>query len=413
MASDNRNIRRRIAMRGPDLGRGNDRARDRVGLAAQVDRAGLPRAPVQAPVLPDRAARVRGPPALDRLHGAVRVLGGPDALDEVQGEGQGLVGRRRFGPCTGTSKIENVVAENDLEHLFRLLDSKDGEMGWQGLMERSTSNFTYQAWRHEPETGPVVYRSRTVFEDATPEMVRDFFWDDEFRPKWDPMLAYFKMLEECPHTGTTIVHWIKKFPFFCSDREYIIGRRIWEAGKKYYCVTKGGVPYPALQKRDKPRRVDLYFSSWVIKPVQSRKGDGPLPACEVSLVHYEDMGIPKDVAKLGVRHGMWGTVKKLHSGFRAYQQARKSDSPLSRSALMARITTKITSDENLDDSLVLASDREGRDQAVDIRGERDRLGGVDWKWVVLGGTVAVVCGLHTGVIGKALLLGAGQRFARR
>lgn len=147
--------------------------------------------------------------------------------------------------------------------------------------------------------------------------------------------------------------------------------------------------------------------------MQSRKGDGLLPACEVSLVHYEDMGIPKDVAKLGVRHGMWGTVKKLHSGFRAYQQARKSDSPLSRSALMARITTKITSDENSDDSLVLASEREGRDQAVDIRGERDRLGGVDWKWVVLGGTVAVVCGLHTGVIGKALLLGAGQRFARR
>lgn len=97
MAGDNRNIRRHIAMRGPDLGRGNDRARDRVGLAAQVDRAGLPRAPVQAPVLPDRAARVRGPPALDRLHGAVRVLGGPDALDEVQGEGQGLFGRRRFG----------------------------------------------------------------------------------------------------------------------------------------------------------------------------------------------------------------------------------------------------------------------------------------------------------------------------
>lgn len=27
-----------------------------------------------------------------------------------------------------------------------------------------------------------------------------------------------------------------------------------------------GVPYPALPRRDKPRRVDLYFSSWVIKP---------------------------------------------------------------------------------------------------------------------------------------------------
>uniref|UniRef100_A0A5B7ABK7 START domain-containing protein n=1 Tax=Davidia involucrata TaxID=16924 RepID=A0A5B7ABK7_DAVIN len=313
---------------------------------------------------------------------------------------------------TGNSETEqNIVTENDLEHLLHLLDGKDGEMAWQSMMERSTSNMTYQAWRHEPETRPTVYRSRTVFEDATPELVRDFFWDDEFRPKWDPMLAYFKILDECPHTGTMIVHWIKKFPFFCSDREYIIGRRIWEAGKAYYCVTKG-VPYPALQRRDKPRRVDLYFSSWVIKPVQSRKGDGQLSACEVTLVHYEDMGIPKDVAKLGVRHGMWGTVKKLHSGFRAYQHARKSEASLSRSALMARITTKISFDGSADSSDPMSGEEE-KGQAEDIESDRDHGGGIDWKWVVIGGTVALVCGLHTGVIGKALLLGAGQRVARR
>lgn len=40
--------------------------------------------------------------------------------------------------------------------------------------------------------------------------MKDFFWDDEFRPKWDPMLSYFKTLEECPVTGEMIVHWIKK-----------------------------------------------------------------------------------------------------------------------------------------------------------------------------------------------------------
>ncbi|CAL5392572.1 unnamed protein product [Camellia sinensis] len=313
-------------------------------------------------------------------------------------------------PSNATSLIEDVVTEKDVEHLLNLLESKDGEMGWQNLMERSTSNMAYQAWRHEPErhtkmrTGPVVYRSRTVFEDATPELVRDFFWDDEFRPKWDPMLAHFKILEECPSTGTMIVHWIKKFPFFCSDREYIIGRRIWEDGKTYYCVTKG-VPYPALQRSDKPRRVDLYFSSWVIKPVQSRRGDGQMTACEVTLVHYEDMGIPKDVAKLGVRHGMWGTVKKLHSGFRAYQQARKSETPLSRSAVMAGKTTKIALEPTSSNE-----DEKGRAFTAGLTGDN---GGFDWKWVAIGGAVAVVCGLQTGVIGKALLLGAGQRFARR
>ncbi|KAG6394921.1 hypothetical protein SASPL_145512 [Salvia splendens] len=265
----------------------------------------------------------------------------------------------------------NVVTEKDLERLLKLLNVKDGDMAWQSMMERSTTNMHYQAWRHEPTNGQTIYRSKTIFEDATPELVRDFFWDDEFRPNWHPMLVYVNILEECPKTGMMMMHWIKKFPFFCSDREYIIGRRIWEQGNAYYCVTKG-VPYAALPRLDNPRRVDLYFSSWVIKP------DGQTSACEVNLVHYEDMGIPKDVAKLGVRHEMWGTVKKLHAGFRAYQSAK---SKIGRS------------------------------------GHRQRGGcGIDWRWVAIGGMVAVVCGLQTGVIGtgRAMVIGgAGHRIAAR
>ncbi|XVE65899.1 hypothetical protein DITRI_Ditri08aG0037000 [Diplodiscus trichospermus] len=310
-------------------------------------------------------------------------------------------------PCSKTEEREqDIVTENDLVHLLHLLEGKDGGMEWQKMMEKTTSNMSYQAWRLEPESGPAVYRSRTVFEDATIEVVRDFFWDDEFRPKWDTMLAYVNILEECPRTGTMIVHWIRKFPFFCSDREYVIGRRIWEAGKTYYCVTKG-VPYPGLQKRYKPRRVELYFSSWVIRAVESRRGDGQLSACEVTLVHYEDMGIPKDVAKLGVRHGMWGTVKKLHSGLRAYQNARKTDTSLSRCALMARITTKISSDKSIS-SLGPVS---GEDETMGIR--RHNNNGLDWKWIALGGAVALVFGLRSGLIGKALLHGAGRRIAQR
>ncbi|XP_076890732.1 uncharacterized protein LOC143541931 isoform X2 [Bidens hawaiensis] len=308
------------------------------------------------------------------------------------------------GHVTISGGTNDIVTEKDLEYLLHLLDGKDAV--WQSMIERSTSNMACQAWHYEPESGPVVYRSRTVFEDATPELVRDFFWDDEFRPKWDPMLTYVKILEECPRTGTMIVNWVKKFPFFCSDREYVIGRRIWEAGtgKAYYCVTKG-VQYPGVRRRDKPRRVDRYFSSWVIRPVQSRKGDGILSSCEVILLHSEDMGIPRDVAKLGVRHGMWGTVKKLHGGFRAYQSARKQDPTLSRCALMATIATKISFDESV-------SGEEKENVITATRGGNVG-GGVDWRWVAVGGAVAVVFGLRTGTIGKVLLVGAGQRFGRR
>ncbi|KAL3828725.1 hypothetical protein ACJIZ3_017527 [Penstemon smallii] len=313
-------------------------------------------------------------------------------------------------PVTGSPDGELYsVTEKDLEHLLHLLDGKDGEMAWQSMMERSTSNLTYQAWRHEPEMGPVVYRSKTIFEDATPELVRDFFWDDEFRPKWDPMLTYVKILEECPDMGMMTVHWVKKFPFFCSDREYIIGRRIWEAGNTYYCLTKG-VPYPTLPRRDKPRRVDHYFSSWIIKPAQSRKLDGQLTASEVIFFHYEDMGIPKDVAKLGVRHGMWGTVKKLHAGFRAYQTSRELETSLSRCALMARITTKMTYEQGSDCGELISGDGEKHEV---VAPEQKDPGGIDWKWLAVGGTVALICGLRTGLIGKALLIGAGHRVARR
>ncbi|RXI10031.1 hypothetical protein DVH24_018541 [Malus domestica] len=111
----------------------------------------------------------------------------------------------------GDERVQDVVTETDLEHLVSLIGGREGEVEWQSLMERSTASMAYKAWRHDPETGPTVYCSRTVFEDATPELVRDFFWDDEFRPKWDPMLTYCKILEECPQTGTMIVHWIKKY----------------------------------------------------------------------------------------------------------------------------------------------------------------------------------------------------------
>ncbi|TVU41938.1 hypothetical protein EJB05_15498, partial [Eragrostis curvula] len=328
--------------------------------------------------------------------------------DKVSPEDSGDAGARADGRAVFEGE-RDIVTERDLEHLLQLLDNMEsGDSSWQHLMERTTSNMIYKAWRREPEVGPIMHCSHTIFEDATPELVRDFFWDGDFRLKWDHMLAYSKTLDEFSHNGTTIVHWIKKFPFFCSDREYIFGGRIWESGKTYYCVTKG-VAYPSMPKKEKPRRVELYFSSWRIRAVQSPKHPGQMSACEVTLVHYEDMGIPKDVAKVGVRHGMWGAVKKLQSGFRAYQKMRETENTLSRSAIMAQVTTKISiagSNDLLDQGL-------SRANKTSDENDGSRAVGFDWKWVMVGGAVAAVCVLNTGLVGKVLLLGAARRQAKK
>ncbi|CAN1299549.1 StAR-related lipid transfer protein 7, mitochondrial, partial [Linum perenne] len=298
----------------------------------------------------------------------------------------------------------SIVSTDDLEYLSKLVEVKDGGPSWIQMMDRSTPTMSYQAWRRDLESGPPQYRSSTVYEDATPEMVRDFFWDDEFRAKWDDMLLHSETLEKCPTTGTMMVQWVRKFPFFCSDREYIIGRRIWESDRTYYCVTKG-VPCTSVPRRNKPRRVDLYYSSWCIRAVESKRGNGQMTACEVLLFHYEDMGIPWEIAKLGVRQGMWGAVKKIEPGLRKYQKEREAGAPLSPCATMAQIITKVSPDssgrDTSDSTEVETSDSSEKAQRTCIP-----------RILVVGGAIALACTLDKGLLTKAVIFGVGRRFAK-
>ncbi|CAL1373730.1 unnamed protein product [Linum trigynum] len=307
----------------------------------------------------------------------------------------------------------SIVSTDDLQYLCKLVEVKDDGPAWIQMMDRSTQTMSYEAWRRDPESGPPQYRSRTVYEDATPEMLRDFFWDDEFRKKWDDMLIHSETLEECPTTGTMMVQWVRKFPFFCSDREYIIGRRIWESGRKYYCVTKG--VSNSVPRRNKPRRVDLYYSSWCIRAVESKR-DGQLTACEVLLFHYEDMGIPWEIAKLGIRQGMWGAVKKIEPGLRLYQKERGSGAPLSRSGYMAQINSKVSPDylrllENSSSSTCSTSSESEIETSGDSS-EKAQGGGSIPKVLVVGGAIALACSLDRGLLTKAVIFGVARRFAK-
>ncbi|XWS61414.1 hypothetical protein CRYUN_Cryun07bG0124000 [Craigia yunnanensis] len=301
----------------------------------------------------------------------------------------------------------SVVTEEDLKHLWQLVEMRDGGPSWINMMDRSTPNMSYQAWRRDPKTGPPQYRSKTVFEDATPKLVRDLFWDDEFRPKWDDMLAYSATIEECPTTGTMVVQWIRKFPFFCSDREYIIGRRIWELDGSYYCVTKG-VSCPSIPRRNKPRRVDVYYSSWHIRAVESRRGNGQLTACEVLLFHHEDMGIPWEIAKLGIRQGMWGAVKKIEPGLRAYQKERASLAPLSRTASMAQINTII----NIEYLRSLECNEDSSKSDIAVTSEKPLAKNIS-RVLIFGGVIVLACSLDRGLLSKAFIFGMGRRLANR
>ncbi|XP_051149126.1 uncharacterized protein LOC127263885 [Andrographis paniculata] len=302
---------------------------------------------------------------------------------------------------SSTDRSEDLVNVCDLKHLHKLVEGRDGGPDWVRMMDKSTENMHYQAWRRDPATGPPQYRSRSVYEDATPEMLRDFFWDDEFRLKWDDMLVHAETLKECPVTGTMMVRWVRKFPFFCSDREYIIGRRIWKCGQSFYCVTKG-VLCSSVPRLSKPRRVDSYYSSWCIRAVESKR-DGRETACEVLLFHHEDMGIPWEIAKFGVWKGMWGAVKKIDPGLRAYQELRASMAPISPSAKAAQINTKMDVD-----SLDTAAAPEATNDSKHIVDSPS--GRAIPKILIVAGAVAAAYTLDRGLLTKGFVFAVARRF---
>lgn len=121
--------------------------------------------------------------------------------------------------------------------------------------------------------------------------------------------------------------------------------------------------------------------------MESPKQNGQWSACEVTLVHYEDMGIPKDIVKVGVRHSMWGSVKKLQSGMRAYQHARTSNTSLSKSVLLVQTATKFSTHISSLTFHSNSSNRKNHNREIEIVKDDPR---IHWRWVAMGGIAALL-----------------------
>lgn len=69
----------------------------------------------------------------------------------------------------------NVVNEGDLEHIYKLVEEKDGGPSWIQMMDRSTPTMNYRAWRRDPEVNFTFWSWNSL-------LVNDFF--NKFDGKW-------------------------------------------------------------------------------------------------------------------------------------------------------------------------------------------------------------------------------------
>ncbi|KAI3900619.1 hypothetical protein MKX01_007878 [Papaver californicum] len=124
------------------------------------------------------------------------------------------------------------------------------------------------------------------------------------------------------------------------------------------------------------------------------------------------MDIPREIAKFGIGKGMWGAVKKIEPGLRAYQKSRAStSSSLSRCAFMAQLNTKLSADYLR--SLEVETKNSQSDtpaEAVETLYSNDgKQSTTPWKNIpkllIVGGAVVLACSLDRGLLTKTVVSG--------
>ena len=139
----------------------------------------------------------------------------------------------------------------------------------------------------------------------------------------DTMISDYHIVESGPSgQRCQVVHWLRTFPFsFISQREYVIGRRVWKQDGALYGIMKS-IKHPQAPPSSGIVRMDVFYSMWRSRTIPDPK-DPSRPACETVLLHHEQFKIPERLSRFAVRHGMAGFVKKMAPAVKAFVAARR------------------------------------------------------------------------------------------
>ncbi|CAA7016295.1 unnamed protein product [Microthlaspi erraticum] len=235
------------------------------------------------------------------------------------------------------SRISTLVSDEDLKGLIENLEERNENAEiWENVIQKSSPRVSYTAKSCKPKDGgPMKYLSTTVFEDCSPEVLRDFYMDNEYRKQWDKTVVDHEQLQVDNASGIEIGRTIKKFPLL-TPREYVLAWRLWEGKDKFYCFIKE-CDHSMVPQQRKYVRVSYFRSGWRIKKVPGRN------ACEIHMFHQEDAGLNVEMAKLAFSKGIWSYVCKMETALRKYiaTSHRPQGPALSAVSLMKKIPTEL------------------------------------------------------------------------
>ncbi|XP_010499897.1 PREDICTED: stAR-related lipid transfer protein 7, mitochondrial isoform X1 [Camelina sativa] len=243
------------------------------------------------------------------------------------------------------SRISTLVSDEDLKGLIEKLGERneDAEI-WEDVIQKSNPRVSYTAKCCKPKDGgPVKYLSTTVFEDCSPEVLRDFYMDNEYRAQWDKTVVEHVQLQVDSTSGIEIGRTIKKFPLL-TPREYVLAWRLWEGKDEFYCFIKE-CDHNMVPQQRKYVRVSYFRSGWRIRKGKCFLSVPGRNACEIHMFHQEDAGLNVEMAKLAFSRGIWSYVCKMENALRKFiATSHQPQGPtLSAVSLMKKIPSELES----------------------------------------------------------------------
>jgi len=290
-----------------------------------------------------RRRRKRSPAMISSSSSSEKQALCSEAAESIVAGSAEAVAAAMISQDTKHMKICSVqITDEELYNFLEVLrkeedfDNGDDEPQWENTVEKKSHIVAYSAKRRDPKDGGATeYLSCTVFENCSTRLLRDFYMDNDFRAEWDKTLVQHRQLQVCHITGTEVGLMIKKFPMMIA-REYVLAWRIWEGDEQsYYCVLKA-CEHPDAPRQPQYKRVDKYVSGWRIRRVPGRD------ASEVKMVHQEDMGVQREMAKMVFRRGIWSFVQKMDMHLRRYaNQCSHLDEAVNAVSLAHKVPMKM------------------------------------------------------------------------
>jgi len=217
------------------------------------------------------------------------------------------------------------IPDDQLNYLRKLLANDEGLRAsencseWVKFVDKSVEGLRVEGYRRENLViGTTQYMTRTRILNVAAKQMHEFYLDDQYRQQWDSHLVSSRIIAEGDRaTRSAVVLWERKYPIIKQNRDYVFARRSWEnEADGYYTVTKG-IEHDGCSPSKGCVRVRLFYSSWHCSDFVDENG---ARGAETVLIHFEDMGVQKDVQRFAVRMGFWGVAKAV--GLACQRRAR-------------------------------------------------------------------------------------------